>query len=143
MQIPGATPGDPTLRWSRWAGESRCAGPCGAPTGPGDPRLLDPAATAALVDFFARTDLITTAIANEHQIRVQDSAQQAAELDSLTDRAATQAAIDRYLTAFENGTLDETTCGRRITDLNTQLDQLNQRRAEPLRLRRPACRRLP
>jgi site-specific DNA recombinase len=58
-------------------------------------------------------------------------AQQAAELDSLTGRAAaTQAAIDRYLTAFENGTLDETTCGRRITDLTTQLDQLNQRRAE-------------
>ena len=96
-----------------------------------DADLLDPAVTAALVDFFARTELITAAIANEHQLRVQDIAQHTAELDSITGRAAaTQAAIDRYLTAFENGTLDETTCGRRITELTSQLDQLNQRRAE-------------
>jgi site-specific DNA recombinase len=96
-----------------------------------DADLLDPAATTALVDFFARTDVITEAIANEHRLRAQDAAQHAAELDSLAGRAAaTQAAIDRYLTAFENGTLDDITCGRRVTDLTAQLDQLNQRRAE-------------
>ncbi|WP_084599775.1 recombinase family protein [Actinoplanes subtropicus] len=96
-----------------------------------DADLLDPAAAEALVAFFARTDLITTAIANQHRLRAEEIAQHTAELDSLTGRAAaTQAAIDRYLTAFENGTLDETTCGRRVTDLTTQLDQLHQRRAE-------------
>lgn len=102
---------------------------CSAPRIDAD--LLDPAAIEALVGFYARTDLITTAIANEHQIRAQDAAQHAAELDSLTGRtAATQATIDRYLTAFENGTLDEAVCGRRVADLTAQLDQLNHRRTE-------------
>jgi site-specific DNA recombinase len=62
---------------------------------------------------------------------VQDAARHAAELDSLTGRAGPlRAAIDRYLAAFENGSLDENTCGRRITDLTAQLEQLDHRRAE-------------
>ena len=39
-------------------------------------------------------------------------------------------AIDRYLTAFENGTLDERACGHRIRDLAVKLDQLNARQDE-------------
>jgi site-specific DNA recombinase len=34
------------------------------------------------------------------------------------------------LTAFENGTLDESICGRRIAELQTQLDQLTAQQAE-------------
>ena len=36
--------------------------------------------------------------------------------------------IDRYLDAFENGSLDEQTCGRRVRDLNVKIDQLRARR---------------
>ena len=39
-------------------------------------------------------------------------------------------AIDRYLTAFENNTLDERTCGQRVRDLTIRLDQLTTRRDE-------------
>jgi site-specific DNA recombinase len=42
----------------------------------------------------------------------------------------TEAAIDRYLAAFENGALNETVCGHRIRDLTAKLDQLATRRAE-------------
>jgi site-specific DNA recombinase len=75
--------------------------------------------------------LITAAIASEHRIRADNTAQHRAEVDGLTRQIATaQASIDRYLNAFENGTLDEAICGRRIRDLTTQLDQLTGRRSE-------------
>ena len=75
--------------------------------------------------------MLDAAIANERQLRIAGAAQHQAELDSLTGQiAATQTAIDRYLSAFENGTLDESICGRRINQLTTQLDQLTARQTE-------------
>ncbi|HEV8529447.1 MAG TPA: hypothetical protein VGS60_18185 [Actinomycetes bacterium] len=41
---------------------------------------------------------------------------------------ATEAAIGRYRTAFENGTIDDRTCGERIRDLTARLTQLTARR---------------
>ena len=41
--------------------------------------------------------------------------------------AAAEAATDRYLTAFENSTIDERTCGPPIRDLTIKLDQLRAR----------------
>ncbi|MEU4217559.1 recombinase zinc beta ribbon domain-containing protein [Actinoplanes sp. NPDC026623] len=96
-----------------------------------DADLLDPAAAEALIAFYVRTELISTAIANEHTRRADDTAQHTAELDTITGRiTATQAAIDRYLAAFETGTLDDATCGTRIAALTTQLDQLADRRTQ-------------
>ncbi|HET6479271.1 MAG TPA: recombinase family protein [Actinoplanes sp.] len=101
-------------------------------TGPRiDADLLDPAAVEALIAFYARTDLISTAIANEYTRRADDTAQHTAELETITGRiTGTQTAIDRYLAAFETGTLDDATCGTRITALTSQLDQLTDRRAQ-------------
>lgn len=79
-----------------------------------------------MVDFYARTDLITTAVTAELALRADDADRDTAELTALaTQITTTRAAIDRYLTAFENGALDERTCG-----LTTRLDQLTLRRDE-------------
>jgi len=94
-----------------------------------DADLIDTAIMDALIDFYSRTDLITAAIAAEQTLRATGAQQHTAELNTVTGQiTTTEAAIDRYLTAFENGTLDERTCGSRIRDLTTKLDQLRVRR---------------
>jgi site-specific DNA recombinase len=96
-----------------------------------DADLLDRAVLDALADFYGQTDLITEAITAEYALRAQDADRQTAEIKGLTTQiTATNATIDRYLTAFENNTLDERTCGRRVHDLTTKLDQLTARRDE-------------
>jgi len=75
--------------------------------------------------------IIHDAIQAERQLRSIDSQQHQAEQRAIDAQiAATEAAIDRYLTAFENGTLDERTCGHRIGDLTTRLGQLKTHRDE-------------
>ena len=70
-------------------------------------------------------------IAAQQHYRAEHSQQYTTELAGIAGQIrATEAAIDRYLTAFENGTLDETVCGHRIRDLTTKLDQLTRRRTE-------------
>jgi site-specific DNA recombinase len=84
-----------------------------------------------MIDFYARTDLITAVVTAELALRADDADRDTAELQALgTQITTTQAAIDRYLTAFENGSLEERTCGQRIRDLATRLDQLTLRRDE-------------
>ncbi|WP_201850667.1 zinc ribbon domain-containing protein [Myceligenerans indicum] len=96
-----------------------------------DADLLDTAVTDALIGFFANTDLIVEAVAAERSLRADGSHRHHAELDAITEQiTTTEAAIDRYLTAFENGTLDERTCGRRLNDLTVKLDQLKTRQDE-------------
>jgi site-specific DNA recombinase len=92
---------------------------------------IDPAVAQSLLDFYTRTDLITAAITAERQLRAAGSHHHTAELDTITAQIkTTEAAIDRYLTAFENGTLAERTCGSRVDDLTTKLDQLKIRQAD-------------
>jgi site-specific DNA recombinase len=92
---------------------------------------LDSAVLHAMVNFYARTDLITAAVTAELALRADDADRDTAELTAITGQiTTTQAAIDRYLTAFENGNLDERTCGQRIRDLATRLDQLTLRHDE-------------
>jgi site-specific DNA recombinase len=92
---------------------------------------LDPALTAALIDFYTRTDLINAAIQAERELRATGTHQHTAELDTINGQIkTTETAIDRYLTAFENETLDERTCGSRVRDLSAKLDQLKIRKAE-------------
>jgi site-specific DNA recombinase len=96
-----------------------------------DADLLDHAVQEALIDFYSRTDLIDAAIAAEQARRADGAHRHHAELHSISSQiTTTEAAIDRYLTAFENGTLDERTCGRRVRDLTTKLDQLRTRHDE-------------
>jgi site-specific DNA recombinase len=96
-----------------------------------DADILDQAVTQALIDLFGRTDLITNAIEAERELHASDAQKHRDELATMTGQiSAAEAAIDRYLTAFENGALDERTCGHRIRDLTVKIDQLKTRQTE-------------
>jgi site-specific DNA recombinase len=96
-----------------------------------DADLVDQAVMDALVDFYQRSDLIADAIAAEQALRSAGSDQAIAELRGLKQQiTTTEAAIDRYLAAFENATLDERTCGHRVRDLTAKIHQLKARRDE-------------
>jgi site-specific DNA recombinase len=106
-------------------GRSGCTGPRI------DAGLMDAAVTDALLDFYTDTAVITAAIAAEQQFRAEHSHQHTAELTAVTSQIrAAEAAVDRYLAAFENATLDETICGHRIRDLTAKIEQLTARRAD-------------
>ncbi|WP_249714742.1 recombinase family protein [Rhizomonospora bruguierae] len=106
-------------------------GPTGCDAARIDADLLDDVVADALIDFFRDTDLITEAVAAERTLRADGSHQHHAELDTIAGQITTaEATIDRYLTAFENGTLDERTCGHRIDNLTAKLDQLKTRQDE-------------
>ncbi len=101
-----------------------------------DADLLDSTVAAGLIDFFGKPDLIIEAVAAERALRADGTDRHQAELDTITGKiTTTEAAVDRYLTAFENGTLDERTCGHRIQDLTLKLDQLRARQDELHQLR--------
>ncbi|WP_018352095.1 recombinase family protein [Longispora albida] len=100
---------------------------CDAPRLPADD--LDLAVLHALHDFFTRHHtLIAEAITHartQHQDGQQDLR---AERDAIASQIHTKnAAVNRYLTAFENGTLDGTTTGQRLTQLRTDIDKLTNR----------------
>ncbi|MDQ1247930.1 MAG: site-specific recombinase [Actinomycetota bacterium] len=96
-----------------------------------DADQLDHAVFDALAAFYCRTDLINEAITAEYALRAEGADRHTNELTTLTNQiTTTTAAIDRYLTAFENGTLTETTCSRRVQALTLKLDQLTTRHTE-------------
>jgi site-specific DNA recombinase len=106
-------------------------GPSGCDAQRIDADLVDDAVTQALIDFYQRTDLIDQAVAAERALRAASSDQHTAELATITDKiSTTEVAIDRYLSAFENDSIDERTCGHRIRDLAVKLDQLKARQEE-------------
>jgi hypothetical protein len=95
---------------------------------------LEPAIGQALLDFYTTGhDLITDAIALFQQTHAASSAakrqQLAAVKNQIKDNAA---AVDRYLTAFERGTLndDEPAIQARLSSLKTQAKALRARKAE-------------
>lgn len=81
----------------------------------------------ALLATLARTDLLDAAIA-AHTAHRDAYADELTAVD--TELGKINAAIDRYLTAFENGILDETTVGQRIQNHADKARQLRARRAE-------------
>jgi len=89
--------------------------------------LLDAAILHALADFYtSHTDLITDAVTRAQQ-RHRDG-----HTDRRTEHAALRAqikqketAIDRYFTAFENGTMTEETAGQRLQTLRGEITQLS------------------
>ncbi len=102
---------------------------CNAERLPAD--ALDTAVLNALLDTYTRTDLFETALAAGAERAGAVRAQHQAELAVVDAEAArTEEAIERYLLAFEAGTLPEAQCGQRIRTLGAKAAELRTRRAE-------------
>jgi site-specific DNA recombinase len=104
-------------------------GTCSAERLPADE--LDAAVVEALLATYRRSDLIEQALAQAAEragaMRLQHQAE-IATVDSALDK--TEEAIERYLLAFEAGTLPEAQCGERIRVLGAKAAELRTRRAE-------------
>lgn len=93
---------------------------------------IDTAVLQALHDFYTHADtLLTDAITRAQHHHHTTHTDRHAEHQALTNHIkAKEAAIERYHTAFENGTMDDTTCGPRLRQLRAELAQLAARRDE-------------
>ena len=102
---------------------------CSADRLPAD--QLERAVLTSLVDTLTRSDLIEQGLANTTSEVDDQRATYTAELAALErDITKNEDAIDRYLTAFENGTMDEETCSPRVQKLATKLTEQRARRDE-------------
>jgi site-specific DNA recombinase len=93
------------------------------------PRLpaddIDQAVLHALLDLYIDTDLIGDAVHDERHLRAGQHEANRAELSAVTHEIEqADAAIGRYLTAFEQGTLSPELCGDRVRDLRTRIERL-------------------
>ncbi len=97
-----------------------------------DADSVDTAVLDALAQFYrTRYDLIDQAIADHRQRHDDSSADTRTELAALTaELTKTQQVIDRYLAAFENGSLDAEPLGPRLAELRTKTTQLTNQRDE-------------
>ena len=86
----------------------------------------------ALADFYTQAPaLIADAVARAQARHRDGHADRHAEAGAVLAQIKNkQAAIDRYFTAFENGTMDDTTAGPRITALQAEIEQLQARHRE-------------
>jgi site-specific DNA recombinase len=92
---------------------------------------LDQAILAGLLDTFARTDLAqqaTRAIRSQASDARDRAEGELAAIRTEIDQA--EAAIERYLGAFEAGTLPEAQCGKRVQALGAKLADLQARELE-------------
>jgi site-specific DNA recombinase len=92
---------------------------------------LDAAVLGALLRTYRRRDLFDQAVRAAAE-RVDDTRDRnAAELGAVESRLAkVEASIERYLRAFEDGTMPETQCGQRVRELSTEAADLRARRDE-------------
>ncbi|MET7420502.1 recombinase family protein [Dactylosporangium sp. NPDC005555] len=97
-----------------------------------DAPATDDATLQALYNFYSDADtLIRDAIAEARNHRRERHEDRRAELDTVqADIIAKSGAIERYLTAFEAGTLDDTIAGERIKALKQEIVALSSRRDE-------------
>jgi site-specific DNA recombinase len=93
---------------------------------------LDAAIREALIEFYTTgDDLIAQAVAEFQQAHQDSHADLRRELAGVDkERVKTQAAIDRYLTAFEAGTMAPDICQPRLAELAERAKQLRTRHAE-------------
>lgn len=93
---------------------------------------LEPAIIDALADFYRHHhDLISAAVTDAREQYEAGQDDQPSELTVVeAELTKTNQAIDRYLTAFENGTLDEDMLAGRLSTLNATAKQLRTRRDE-------------
>ena len=105
-------------------------GAAGCPAGRIDADDLDTAVLEAIAHTFTnRTDLLADVITRARQQHHDSHAHRSAELATVeAEITNARAAIDRYLTAFEKGTMSDTTCAPRIADLEAKIIQLEARR---------------
>jgi site-specific DNA recombinase len=92
---------------------------------------LDAAILDALLHTYERTDLFDKAVSAARRRAHSERATHEQELD-VVDAGITKAedAIERYLSAFETGTLTEVQCGKRLEGLATKVRGLRVRREE-------------
>ncbi|MFE3280692.1 recombinase family protein [Nocardia sp. NPDC059239] len=95
-----------------------------------DADAVDTALLEALAKFYrTRHNLIDAAITAAQQRHHDTSSDTRAELATVTaELAKTQQSVDRYLAAFENGTLEPELVGGRLTELRSKTTQLLARR---------------
>ena len=107
-------------------------GAAGCPAGRIDADDLETAVLTAIAHTFtSRTDLLADVVTRARQHHHDSHAHRRAELATVeTEIASARAAIDRYLTAFENGTMNDTVCAPRIATLEAKIIQLDARRTE-------------
>jgi site-specific DNA recombinase len=92
---------------------------------------LDRAVLQALLDTYQHTDLFEEAAAATTSQAATLRQQRQGELAAIaTDLNRAKAAIERYLDAFEAGTLPEATCGKRLQALGAKVADLRARQAE-------------
>lgn len=89
---------------------------------------LEAAVVRALLESYQRTDLFDQAVAHAAAHRGADLEHYGGELASVRARLRdTKQATDRYLAAFERGTIPEDVCGPRLSELHVQQAQLETR----------------
>lgn len=92
---------------------------------------LEAAILTAMLDTYTHTDLFTRALQAHHAHRDTTRDQHEHERAAIdTQLTSIETKIDRYLTAFEDGALNQDTCGERIRNLARRAAQLRDRRAE-------------
>ncbi len=93
--------------------------------------LLDQAVIDSILETFQQTDLFEQAIAASRTQAELLRDQHQAELVAVTAQIAkSEAAIERYLDAFEAGSLSEATCGQRVEKLGGTIAELRIREQE-------------
>ena len=92
---------------------------------------LDAGVLDALLHTYERTDLFEKAVSAARQRARSERANHEQEL-AVVDAGVTKAedAIERYLSAFEAGTLSEAQCGKRLEGLAAKVRDLRARREE-------------
>jgi site-specific DNA recombinase len=121
-----------TYRYYTCFSRQRYGTKAGCDAHPFNADTLDAAIREALIDFYTTgDDLIAQAIAEFQQVHQDSHADLRREQAGVEkDLAKTQAAIDRYLTAFEAGTMDPDICQPRLAELAERAKQLRTRAAE-------------
>ncbi|MGH9055769.1 MAG: recombinase zinc beta ribbon domain-containing protein [Acidimicrobiales bacterium] len=107
--------------------QAKGARACTAPRVPADD--LEDAITAALLATYSDYDLLQRAASEAYTEATNEQPRLEAELASTECQLReTSAAIDRYLRAFEAGTMSDTLCAPRIAELSERREELAARR---------------
>jgi site-specific DNA recombinase len=111
-----------------WTRNRYGTGACNADTLRADE--LEGAVLAAVTDLYTHPDLLIDALTDHHNERTADASRHAHELASIdAELRKTERAIERYMLAFENGTLPETAFAGRLEQLTQTTEALHARRA--------------
>jgi site-specific DNA recombinase len=93
--------------------------------------LLDQAVIEALLKTFQQTDLFEQAVAASRTQAELLHEQHQAELTTVTEQIRkAEATIERYLDAFEAGTMSDETCGQRVEKQGAKIAELRVRQAD-------------